>query len=212
MAGATTRESPGGAFGCRCGPDSRWHNDPPWWSLVAVTNVNELQPPYNLALSQAWLWGKAAMVPTARLLGDGSGLPDALLLMVALRNVHRAATMAQDSLQKPEANQRLVDALAAFDAALPGLIEARDVVEHFDEYRIGDGRVQRALLKQGTSPEVTAAELAEQYAPRLEGSYDEPILRVGPHSIEVTKVHEAVNVLFEGIWAAARAEDGRESE
>jgi hypothetical protein len=41
---------------------------------------NELQPPYNLASGQAWLWAKAAEIPAARLLGDGSGLPDAMLL------------------------------------------------------------------------------------------------------------------------------------
>jgi hypothetical protein len=176
------------------------------WTLVAV-NVNELRPPHNRALGHAWLWAKASEVPAARLLGDGSGLPDALLLLVALRNVRRAAIMAEKSLQKPEAKQLLANALARFDAALPGVKAARDIIEHLDEYAIGEGREQEKLRK--ATPTLTTTELAAQYAPRLEGTYHEPIVRVGPYSIEAAKVPGAAGSLFEGIRAAARAEDGR---
>jgi hypothetical protein len=168
---------------------------------------NELQPPYNLASGQAWLWAKAAEIPAARLLGDGSGLPDAMLLLVALRNVRGAAVLAEGSLTQPRAKQLLADALARFDAALPGIKGARDVIEHLDEYAIGEGREQRSSHK--ATPSLTAAELAAQYAPRLEGPYDRPVVRVGPYTVEADKVPGAAGLLFEGIRAASSAEDGR---
>ncbi len=87
--------------------------------------------------------------PGARLLGNGYGLPDALLLLVALRNVRRAAELVieTESLTKLDARQILADALARFDATLPGVKAARDVVEHLDEYAIGVGLEQRKLKK-----------------------------------------------------------------
>jgi hypothetical protein len=189
-------------------PNMRWRADHRSWTLVAVTTVDELRPPHNLALGHAWLWAKASEVPAAGLLGHGSGLPDALLLLVALRTVRRAAIMAETSLQKPEAQRLLGDALAKFDAALPGVKAARDIIEHLDEYTIGEGLEQKKLRK--ATPTLTAAELAARYAPRLEGTYNEPIVRVGPYSIEAAKVPGAAGSLFEGIRAAARAEDGRQ--
>ncbi|MBB2948135.1 hypothetical protein FB565_007906 [Actinoplanes lutulentus] len=174
-----------------------------------MTTIPSLQPPYSLALGHAWLWAKACEVPAARLLGDGFGLPDALLLLVALRNVRRAAELAGKSLTKPEAQQHLADALSKFDAALPGLKEARDVIEHLDEYAIGVGTEQKKL--QAATPSLTTAELAARYALRLEGTYNEPIVRVGPHSIEAIKVPGAAGWLFEGIRAAVYAEQGHKS-
>ncbi|MEV6345023.1 hypothetical protein [Actinoplanes sp. NPDC051851] len=174
-----------------------------------MTTTPSLQPPYGLALSHAWLWAKACEVPAARLLGDGSGLPDALLLLVALRNVRRAAELAATSLTNPEAQRRLTDALAEFDAALPGLKPARDVIEHLDQYAIGTGHEQKAL--QAARPSLTRAELAAQYAVRLEGTYDEPIVQVGPYAIEAVKVPGTAGRLFEAIGAAADAEEGRQT-
>jgi hypothetical protein len=170
-----------------------------------VTTVNELQPSHNLALSHAWLWAKASEVPAARLLGDGSGLPDALLLLVALRNVRRAADMAKKSLQRPAAQQILADALARFDERLPGVNAARDVIEHLDEYAVGEGLEQRRL--RDATPTLTHPELAARYALRLEGTYSAPIVRVGPYSIEAINVPGAAGLLFKGIRGAAEAEE-----
>lgn len=172
-----------------------------------MTTVNELQPTHNLALGHAWLWAKASEIPAARLLGDDFGLPDALLLLVALRNVRRAAIMAKKSLHTPEAQQLHGDALTKFDAALPGVKGARDIIEHLDEYAMGKGWEQEKLRK--ATPTLTAAELAARYAPHLEGTYSAPIVRVGPYSIEAAKVPGAAGSLFQGILAAAEAEDGR---
>jgi hypothetical protein len=184
----------------------RWRLVVKSWMVIAVSTVNELRPPHNLALGHAWLWAKASEVPATRLLGDGSGLPDALLLLVALRNVRRAATMAKGSLKRPEAQQLIADALAKFDAALPDVKKARDVIEHLDKYAIGEGWEQQELQK--ATPTLTPAQLAARYAPRLEGTYNAPIVRVGPYSIEAVKVPGAAGSLFVGIRAAAKAEDG----
>ena len=171
-----------------------------------MTTVYELQPPHNTALSLAWLWAKASEVPAARLLGDGSGLSDALLLLVALRNVRRAAIMAKKSLRSPTAQQVLTDAVARFDEKLPGVKAARDVIEHLDEYAIGEGLEQKRL--RDATPTLTPSKLAALYALRLDGTYNEPTVRVGPYSIEATNVPGAAGLLFKGIREAAEAEEG----
>ncbi|MEU8164996.1 hypothetical protein AB0B97_00655 [Micromonospora sp. NPDC049004] len=170
---------------------------------------NELPPPENLALSQAWLWTKAVMVPAERLLhGPSAGLPDALLLLVALRNVHRAATMALRHMRNPDAKEHLTDAVAQFDAALPGLVQARDVVEHFDEYVLGDGNMQRRLKREAASngDDLSEAELAERYAPRLRGTGRHPLISIGPHTIDVTRAPNAASWLLARIYSAADLE------
>ena len=186
-----------------------WLSRGPSWTLVVVTSASELRPPHNLALGHAWLWAKASEVPAARLLGDGSGLPDALLLLLALRQVLRAAEMAQDSrLQNRRARQILNSAVARFKRDLPDLVDARDIIEHFDQYAVGKG--DRQIGEKKADPPLTKAELAEHYAVRLEGTHDEPIVRVGPHSIKANNVPGAAGRLFEGIRAAARVEDGHQ--
>ncbi|MER7994400.1 hypothetical protein [Micromonospora chalcea] len=176
---------------------------------------NELPPPESLALSQAWLWTKAAMVPAERLInGPSSGLPDALLLLVALRNVHRAATMAIRHMRNPDAKQHLTDAVAQFEVALPGLVEARDVVEHFDQYTLGGGNVQKRLRRDAVSNgiDLSDAELAERYAPRLSGTGSHPLISIGPHSIDVTRAPNAASWLLGRIDSAADIEQRMTSE
>jgi hypothetical protein len=171
--------------------------------------LNELPPPENLALSQAWLWAKAVMVPAGRLLnGPSFGLPDALLLLVALRNVHRAATMALRHMSNPDAKRHLADAVAQFDAALPGLVDARDAVEHFDQYVLGDGNIQKRLRKEASANggHVSEAELAQLYAPRLRGAESHPLVSIGPHTIDVTKAPHAASWLLARINSAADIE------
>ena len=47
--------------------------------------------------------------------------------------------MAKKSLRTSTAQQALADALARVDEKLPGVKAARDVIEHLDEYAIGEG-------------------------------------------------------------------------
>jgi hypothetical protein len=61
------------------------------------------------------------------------------MLMLALRNVLRAAEMAERYADRPE-RQNLRAALARFKNRLPDLVRARGVLEHFDEYTDVDGK------------------------------------------------------------------------
>ena len=176
--------------------------------MESTTKVPELPPGHNLALGHAWVWARAARVPAVRMLAEGAGYEDALLLLLALRQVLRAAEMAQaGSLQKRRARQILNSAVARFKADLPDLVEARDIIEHFDEYAVGKGDLQNE--DRAADPSLTDTELVERYAARLEGAWDEPTIRVGTRSIVVRKVPEATDRLFQGMYAAAEAEDGR---
>jgi hypothetical protein len=161
--------------------------------------------PANLALSHAWLWAKAAL-PLAQRLdlddGQGSGLPDAMVLLVALRNVHRAAEMAVRHLTDATARQVVRDALAAFDAELPGLVDARDIIEHFDEYRLGKGRLQKR-----NPASRTADQLAEDYAPHLHyGTASYPQITLGPYVLDLSRAALASQHLGRDLRVAVSSE------
>jgi hypothetical protein len=66
----------------------------------------------------------------------------AMLLVLSLRNLLRAAEMASQHAEPPE-KRNLDDALARFKTELPGLVDARDMLEHFDDYLSGTGRKAR---------------------------------------------------------------------
>ncbi|GID32919.1 hypothetical protein [Paractinoplanes brasiliensis] len=173
--------------------------------MEANAEVPQLQARHNLAINSAWTWGRSSRLQAERLL-DGSSIWDAYLLMVALRQMIRAAEMAQKSLQKRQAQQILNSALKRFRTDLPELVDARDIIEHFDEYAVGKGALQEA--DRAADPTLTDFELAQQYTTRLEGTLNEPTVWVGHRAIEVAKVQPAVQRLFNKMWAAAKAEDG----
>lgn len=56
----------------------------------------------------------------------------------AIRNLHRAAEIAQEVTGSTEVS----DALAEFDRAIPSAKDLRDVLGHFDAYWLGLGDLQ----------------------------------------------------------------------
>lgn len=58
-------------------------------------------------------------------------------LAFALRGLLRVAGVARDV-------PGVSEAIAEFNRQVPQVIEARDVLEHFDDYRLGEGNLQRA--------------------------------------------------------------------
>jgi hypothetical protein len=71
---------------------------------------------------------------------------DAVLLVHAARNVVRAVSAAEDELRRHELGSpagRLQRALAGFKQHVPDAVVVRDVIEHFVEYRRGDGAWQK---------------------------------------------------------------------
>jgi len=103
------------------------------------------------------LWASAAITSSERLLRvDQNFTPwaskrprpesvfhkaDAALMLLALRNVLRACRWAADELRSLATD--VDEILTTFDSYLPGVVNARDALEHFDEYAVGRGRLQR---------------------------------------------------------------------
>ncbi len=99
------------------------------------------------ALANLQVWEHATRTQAVRVLAseDALGLVakgDVYLFVVSLRNVRRSSTLVR-SLADSRTWPRIDAANAAFDAALPGAKDARDVIEHFDEYWVGEGYLQR---------------------------------------------------------------------
>lgn len=64
---------------------------------------------------------------------------NALMLVLALRNVLRAAEMASRYADRPE-RLNLRVAIGRFKSVFPDLVGARGALEHFDEYTDVDGK------------------------------------------------------------------------
>lgn len=71
---------------------------------------------------------------------------------------------------------------AAFNARFPGIVAARDALEHFDEYATGRGRLQRRAGERDGW---------HFYAER--DTPDHVVAHVGPYSIDLTELGEAVS-------------------
>lgn len=163
----------------------------------------------NIAITVAWQWSIATASQAERL-SAGTGLariPDAYLLVLAVRNVRRAAQMAVRQARTSEARSRIDSAIQAFDAELPGVSEIRDVLEHFDEYSQGVGdRQQPKLMRRLRLPDEA---LAEQYLIRLEGSSTNSAsltIRIGSHRIDLARASDAATSLVGEIWRALKVD------
>jgi hypothetical protein len=104
----------------------------------------------NEALAKLATWEHAVRNQADRVLGaapeshlDVSVQADGYLLVLALRNVLRAAKLV--FVVSPASTHPAVSAaIAAFEAKVAGAKDARDVLEHFDEYSRGKGKLQAA--------------------------------------------------------------------
>lgn len=65
---------------------------------------------------------------------------EAFLFLHAANNADRAAKMALNAATESQQTDEITAALNTFDAASPRLKLARDALEHFDAYAIGEGR------------------------------------------------------------------------
>jgi hypothetical protein len=174
-------------------------------AVKPILDVPDMQPGRSLAVNAAYTWTMLA-IRQAELLLNGASYWEALALLLSLRQLLRAAEMARSSSFRSHRARRILDdAVDQFEADLPDLVNARDIIEHFDEYAVGQGKLQRA--EQKADPSLTYADLATRYSASLEGSFDEPVIRVGERSIVVTKVITACLSLFHAMRAASNAED-----
>jgi hypothetical protein len=74
--------------------------------------------------------------------GDDGLILDAIQYTVCLRNLMRAAYLIHDTLH-PHDPGYVEYWLKDFERRCPGIVAARDWLEHFDEYALGIGKAQR---------------------------------------------------------------------
>jgi hypothetical protein len=91
----------------------------------------------------------------------------------------------------------------SFDTAVPGAKSARDILEHFDEYARGDGRLQRTDMSElGIGVfEVAAMFWGGGYDPAAE------VLSEGRFVLAISRAIDASQRLHAAIYRAARAVD-----
>lgn len=94
---------------------------------------------------QVLKWAEAVDLQSQRILDPTvttmNAIVDPNLMLLALRNLVRAAEAAANHTT----DQRITDAVDTFKASLPGVVDMRDVVEHFDAYLEGRGKLQKRL-------------------------------------------------------------------
>ena len=165
----------------------------------------------NIALTVAFQWSIAVRAQAERIrTGSGVGrFSDAYLLVLAVRNVRRAAEMASQHARTGDARDRIAEAIDNLDNELPGARAVRDVLEHFDEYSQGRGHLQQPGVKRGKrQPD---EDLASQYVINVEGAESDPTaltIRVGDHSVDLAKSPRAAADLVHAVRAALAAEQG----
>jgi hypothetical protein len=150
-------------------------------------------------------WAASALRCSARILyGDNgpqwsrSGSPptrltrevDAAQMLLALRNTLRAAEWLANNRRHPGSEEAAL--IVGFKQIMPNLVDARDTLEHFDDYAEGRGRQQRS------SP--------GPYRFALSGEGAEAVVTVGPHSINVQLSREVCHKLVAKLMAASEFE------
>jgi hypothetical protein len=157
----------------------------------------------SIALSEAYLWGRAVFRLSDDITASRDDVDDqvnAMLLAVAYRNVRRAAEMAAHHLPESAASQ-LRQAMEDSDTLAPEALAVRDMLEHFDEYQRGRGKLQQPGVHhtKRTADESLASghlifyERGETFT-----------LVVGGHRLAVDSVRSATRVLIHGIHAAGQ--------
>jgi hypothetical protein len=168
----------------------------------------------NVALAHARHWAVAVRAQAARVV-EGSGslqqIPDAFLLIIAVRNVRRAADMALGQLTSTAAKEQLREALDDFAARLPEVVAARDVLEHFDDYSLDVGNLQQPTIRKRRQ-RAADEDLAQQYRVEFEhvdNDPQRPRIRIGPYTLELAEAGHAASMVVYEIWAAVMTEEGK---
>jgi hypothetical protein len=117
---------------------------------------------------------------------------DAALMLLAPRNVLRATEWSASDPR--EDAEDVDDAIAAFRRLLPNLVNTRDVLEHFDDYAMGVGRLQRG------SPEMFHFDLV--------GGVAEPTVVVGRFTLDVLYARDARRWLVISLLASVPLPSG----
>lgn len=165
--------------------------------------------PHAIAVSQSW-W---AMAEVSQFAADAKAAQGPAHQIYArqifghLRLLQRCAAMVATELVRLGVAQvhrdRLREEIDAFERAVPGATNARNLLEHFDEYARGDGRLQRSAMKE------LGIDVFEATAMFWGGGYD-PVaeeISEGPFVVTISRAVEASRRLYAATYRAARAVD-----
>jgi hypothetical protein len=166
--------------------------------------------PYAIAVSQSqWaLWAAELFARDAKKNdGDTRSQIYARQIFGQLRALHRCAEMMTRELERlgvdEAARDHLRHAIESFDAEVPGAKPARDIVEHFDEYARGEGKLVKQAMRDLN---IDAYEAAAMY---WGGGYDTTTEEVteGPFVVAIPAALEAAKRLQRAIYTAGQAVD-----
>lgn len=173
--------------------------------------------PYAIAVSEARWWLSTVQVAAGRL-DDGDDVRafpmssrqiDARHLVLALSQLLKAEHLEQLALDELQMDSAVKNALrevrSAYLEALPGLLEMRNALTHFEDWSRGQGHGPQRLLISGGQKQ---RDVARDY---WGFGYDASIriVRLGPYRIEIDGAVRAATHLHRAIYAAARAVDER---
>jgi hypothetical protein len=169
--------------------------------------------PYAIAVSQSW-WTLHALMLFASQARSAFGPEQQIYarqIFGQLRLLRLCAEMQAKELRNlgvAEAEcDRLDGAIKEFDEATFDAKSARDMLEHFDEYARGEGRLQQKAIRELRMGVYDAAALY------WGGGYDPSTeqLQEGPFVIDVPVALSASEGLYWAIYAAGRAVDAHGS-
>lgn len=153
-----------------------------FWAMPALTSAQRVLLEENFSP-----WGDRSSRPSSL-----TRQADAALMVLALRNVLRAARWAAEELRSSVGDEADL-ILEEFNGHLPGLVNARDALEHFDEYALGRGRLQRG---NNTS-----------YAFQFVVDDGRPVVTVGPIRIDVEHARDVCRWLVVSLLARVPEDD-----
>jgi hypothetical protein len=124
--------------------------------------------------------------------------------MLSLRNLVRAGEWGADVVQTDSGRAIRRQAVADFRRWLPDVVNARDVLEHFDDYATGRGRIQQRALRNRSVPET--------YSFVVEPVRDDVVIGVGSYRFSVTWIRDACRELTITLLAAEEMPHAKEAE
>ena len=165
--------------------------------------------PYAIAVSQSTWAIQAAQLFAAdarRTTGTQQQIY-ARQIFGQLSALRRCAEMLARELKRLAIDEsqrgRLDREIETFDAAVPAAKHGRDILEHFDDYARGEGRLQRSAIRD------LGLDVYQAAATYWGGGYDPATeeLTEGPFTLVVPLALDAAAQLQRAIYAAARAVD-----
>jgi hypothetical protein len=157
----------------------------------------------SVGLSHCYIWYRAVASQADRLATTGWVI-EGYLCVVALRNLRRAAELVASALDDTDAAAAARTAIGEFDRMLPGMKNARDVLEHFDAYATGTGRLQRRAADEPYDVDISIRPAA--------GGGTQFVLHVGPFEVPVADAAAAACRLHADIYASGHDDPAVTSE